>query len=112
MINAAEIYLIAETYEANDYGVLVPTTEERKIFARVTSVTSAEWFEGGRNGLNPEFRMLIFAPEYNGENTLKYNGQYYTIYRTYETTTGVMELYVEKRKGNADQVGPAPGDGE
>lgn len=100
MINPAEIYLVTETYVANDFGVLVPTSEERKIYARVTSVTSAEWFEGGRNGLNPEFRMLVFAPEYNGEEVLKYNGKYYTIYRTYQTDNGVMELYVEKRKGN------------
>lgn len=100
MITPAEIYLVAETYAANTYGVLVPTLEERKIYARVTSVTSAEWFEGGRNGLNPEFRMLVFAPEYNGEEILKYNGVYYTIYRTYQTANGIMELYVEKRKGN------------
>lgn len=112
MMTPAEIYLVTESYAPDDFGVLVPTSEERKIFARVTSVTSAEWFEGGRNGLNPEFRMLIFAPEYDGESILKYNGQYYTIYRTYNTGTGVLELYVEKRKGNADQVGPAPGDGE
>lgn len=119
MINVAEIYLIAETYTANDYGVLVPTTEERKIFARVTSVTSAEWFEGGRNGLNPEFRMLIFAPEYNEETVLRYKGNYYTIYRTYMTENGILELYVEKRKGNEipeepdeNPTEPAGDDGE
>lgn len=112
MIQAAEIYLVTETYTPNDFGVLVSTAQERKIFARVTSVTSAEWFEGGRNGLNPEFRMLVFAPEYNQEEILKYNGRYYTIYRTYTTPAGVTELYVEKRKGNADQVGPTPGDGQ
>lgn len=103
MIKPAEIYLVSETYVPDDYGVLVQTSEERRIFARVTSVTGAEWFEGGRNGLNPEFRMLIFAPEYNGEEVLKYNGKYYTIYRTYETSNGVLELYVEKRKGNEDR---------
>lgn len=100
MINAAEIYLVKETFCPDEYGVPVPTAEERRVFANVTSVTSAEWFEGGRNGLNPEFRMLIFAPEYQGENILKYNGAYYTIYRTYTAKNGVMELYVEKKKGN------------
>ena len=104
MIRPAEISLVTESYVPNQYGVLVPTKEERRVFANVTSVTGTEWFEGGRNGLNPEFRMLIFAPEYNGENILQYNGEYYTIYRTYETRTGIMELYVEKRKGNENPV--------
>ena len=104
MINPAEIYLVKETFIQDEYGVPVPIAEERQIFAYVTSVTSAEWFEGGRNGLNPEFRMLIFAPEYEGENILKYNGTYYTIYRTYTTNTDVMELYVEKKKGNEHQA--------
>ena len=76
MIRPAEIILVTESHIQNAYGVQVPITEERKIFARVTSVTSAEWFEGGRNGLNPEFRFLIFAPEYNGEQILKYNNTY------------------------------------
>lgn len=105
MNRPAEITLVTESYAQNEFGVWFPITEERRIFAKVTSVTSAEWFEGGRNGLNPEFRFLIFAPEYNGEQILKYNNTYYTIYRTYETTTGVMELYVEKRKGNEDPAG-------
>lgn len=112
MLTPAEISLVSETFTQNKYGVLVPTSEERKIFARVTSVTSAEWFEGGRNGLNPEFRMLVFAPEYNGEEILKYNGKYYTIYRTYTTPTGVTELYVEKRKGNENPTGATGGYGQ
>lgn len=103
MDRSKPIYLVSETYTKNQYGVLIPTVTKRKVFANVTSVTGSEWFEGGRNGLNPELRMRVFAPEYHGEETIQYNGKYYAIYRTYMTRNDTMELYVERKKGEAEQ---------
>lgn len=100
MDRSTPIYLISTVYSQNEYGVLVPNETERMVYANITSVTGAEWFEGGRNGLNPEFRMRMFAPDYEGEEVLKYDGTYYRIYRTYLARTDIIELYVEKRKGN------------
>lgn len=101
MDRSTVIYLVGETYEQNDYGVLIPTTTKTQVFADVTSVTSTEWFEGGRNGLNPEYRMRIFAPEYNGEKIIEYNDIQYTIYRTYKARNDILELYVQRKMGNA-----------
>lgn len=101
MDRSTVIYLVGETYEQNDYGVMIPTTTKTQVFADVTSVTSTEWFEGGRNGLNPEYRMRIFAPEYNGEKIIEYNGIQYTIYRTYTARNDILELYVQRKMGNA-----------
>ena len=103
MDRSSVIYLVSETYEKNQYGVLIPTVTKRKVFANVTSVTATEWFEGGRNGLNPELRMRVFAPEYHGEEVVQFNGKYYAIYRTYMARDDVMELYVQRKKDEAEQ---------
>lgn len=99
MDRSEPIYLISTTYAEDAFGVLQPTTKKRMVYANITSVTASEWFEGGRNGLNPELRMIMFAPDYEGEKTAEYKGVQYAIYRTYQARTDVLELYVEKRKG-------------
>lgn len=99
MDRSTPIYLVSETYTEDQYGVLQPSTEKRLVYANITSVSQSEWFEGGRNGLNPEYRMIMFAPDYQGEEIVEYNGVQYAIYRTYHARTDVLELYVEKRKG-------------
>lgn len=101
MDRSTVIYLVREEFVQNEYGVLVPQTSKRKVFANVTSVTSAEWFEGGRNGLNPEYRMRVFSPDYEGEKVIEYNGIQYTIYRTYIGRNDTLELYVQRKMGNA-----------
>ena len=99
MKRPAVIYLVSESYEMDMYGVQTSTTEMRKAYADVQSVSGREWFEGGRNGLNPEYKMRIFHSEYKGEQIVMYNYVYYTIYRTY-MDGDITELYVEKKKGN------------
>lgn len=99
MDRSTPIYLIGTTYTEDEYGVLQPTTTRRLAYANVTSVSASEWFEGGRNGLNPEWRFTMFAPDYHGEDVVEFNGARYAIYRTYQQRTDMVELYCEKRKG-------------
>lgn len=73
---------------------------QRAVYCQVDSVTRTEFFEGGRNGLNPEYRFTMFFAEYNGERTVIYNGVAYSVYRVYHARTDVLELYVERRAGN------------
>ena len=94
------ISLIAETVVESALHVPQAIQQtERDIFADVTSVTGSEWFEGGRNGIVPEYRMIVFKYDYQGEQLLRYNGTVYQIYRTYERRTDELELYCAKRKG-------------
>lgn len=99
MRQGTPIYLISEDYEQNDIGVMVPVITRTKIFARITSVSGQEWFEGGRNGLNPEFRAEIYPFEYHGEEILEKDGRMYSIYRTFQSSEKTLELYCQKRKG-------------
>lgn len=96
------IYLIAETYTPDTYHVLRPSQTLHKVYCQVDSVTLSEWSEGSRYGLNPEYRMRMFAPEYKGEQLLKYNGDVYQIYRTYRSRDDSIDLYVQRRQGNKE----------
>ncbi len=94
------ITLISETRRTDNLGIVRASDPvERDVFASVQSVTGSEWFEGGRNGLNPELRFVMFKYDYAGEQILRFRGTVYQIYRTYERRTDEIELYVEKRKG-------------
>lgn len=93
------IQLVREETYKDDYGVTRTRTKLSPAYARVDSVTASEFFDGGRNGLNPEFRMRMFAGDYHGEQIVEYRGKAYAVYRTYKAGTDVIELYVERKGG-------------
>ena len=95
------IYYITAEYTQDENHVMHATETRRKAYANVDSVTGAEWFNGGRNGLNPQYRFTVFYADYNGEKIVEYKGIQYAIYRTYQATTDTIELYTEYRKGTA-----------
>ncbi len=93
------ITLYADTVTYDDYGVAVKTRTSRDVYCKVDSVTRAEFFEAGRSGLNPEYRITMFFGDYEGETIVGYNGRNYSVYRTYQAKTDIIELYVERRAG-------------
>lgn len=101
MDRSSIITLIGYTKEQDENGVWRKTPTTRQAYAQVDSVTREEFYEGGRNGLNPEYRFTMFAYDYQGEDTVQYNGRTYGIYRTYLGREDTIELYAE-RKGGAN----------
>lgn len=83
----------------DEYGRWVATPTAKEVFCQVDSVTRAEFFDGGRNGLNPEFKFTMFFGDYNGESVVEYAGNTYSVYRTYLRRTDIIELYVERKGG-------------
>lgn len=100
MDRSSVIQLIGEEWTQDEYGINQKAETSRMVFANIQSVNRAEFFEGGRNGLNPEFVMTVFFGDYHGESILEYKGMRYTIYRTYRARNDNLELYVERRHGN------------
>lgn len=94
------IYLLKSVRTQNEYGVWVEEQESREVFCQVDSVTRAEFFEGGRSGLNPEFRMTMFAADYDDERDVIYNGKAYSVYRTFKGRNDEIELYVQRKGGS------------
>lgn len=94
------IYLIHEISEQDDIGQFVtPHEEKRQVFCDVRSITRAEWFEAGRNGMQPSLTFVMFAPDYQGEKIIEFEGRRYGIYRTYLGRNEQIELYAEEKGG-------------
>lgn len=94
------ITLISKTSQKDDYGRTVPTETTRDVFAQIDSVSRAEFFAAGQNGLNPEYRFTVFSGEYNGEREADYNGVRYSIYRTYQPSAYVRHDNTKTHEGS------------
>ena len=94
------ITLVATTQARNEYGVWTDAQTTKDVYCQVNSVTRAEFFEGGRNGLNPQFRFTTFFGDYEGERTVIYKNNQYSVYRTYQGRNDTIELYVERKGGS------------
>ena len=93
------ITLISSTQTQDANGVWRRTESKRDVFCQVDSVTRDEFYSGGRNGLNPEYRFTMFGPDYQGEKVIEYRGKRYGVYRTYFARTDMLEVYVERKGG-------------
>lgn len=100
MDRSVAIKLVTETWDSDDYGVSEKTETLTKVYANVRSATRAEFYDGGQNGLSPEYVFTIFFGDYSGQQIVEYNGNRYTVYRTYQTKNDTLELYTERREGN------------
>ena len=80
-------------------GVQRQSVTETEVFCQVDSVTQTEFFEGGRNGLNPDYRMTVFVGDYDGQEEVEYKTRLYSVYRTYLGRNDTLELYVERKGG-------------
>lgn len=93
------ISLVKEVKTKDNLGVYHSESVRRDVFCNVSSISAKEFFEGGRTGLNPAYRMTVFFGDYEGEEILEYKGNTYSIYRTFQKGTDTLELYVERKGG-------------
>lgn len=99
MDRSCVISLISIVRTQDEYGVWRDTESSRQVFAQADSVTRSEFFDAGRAGLNPEYRFTMFYADYQGEETVEYNGKRYGIYRVYQRRDDNVELYAERKGG-------------
>ena len=93
-----EITLIAEKITVDSLGMSSKTYTRTDVLCEVNSITRQEFFEAGRNGLNPEFEFTVFSGDYHGERIVEFKGDQFGIYRTYKSGD-YMELYAERKGG-------------
>lgn len=99
------IDLIAIVLEKDEINQ--PVEKQRvtsSVFAQISSVTQTEFFSGGRIGLQPSLKVVIYDFEYKDEPIVKWNGKLYSVYRTfYVNGADRVELYLEERGGTKDE---------
>ena len=92
--------LIAETYAQDDIGQQIATETATNVWAHLRSVSRAEWFAAGRDGMQPELVAETPIVNYNGERIAVWRGKRYNVYRTYFADgSDTIELYLEERVG-------------
>lgn len=96
---SCSIDLISKVYTFDDIGNGVATNVSKTLFANIRSVYGTEFANAGQNGIKPAFIFTIWDYEYDGQEELKYNETYYSIYRNYMRRDGRIELYTEMKVG-------------
>lgn len=94
---AIELITVTRTKDQN--GIDQKTEKSKTVYGYVDSVSAAEFFEGGRNGLNPEIRVTMTVLDYSGQTILERGGERFGVYRTYRPNNGTVELYAERKGG-------------
>lgn len=94
------LILISTTKTQNAYGVWEETESEHQVFCEISSITRQEFYQAGRNGINPEFVATVFDGDYSGERVCAWRGNRYAIYRVYRASgKDYVELYAQREGG-------------
>lgn len=93
------IKLVFPVMEPDLYGIDQVVSEEKtEVFGEIRSISAAEFFNAGRNGLRPEFRVDVFFADYDGQEIVELeNGRQYEVYRKYYRDDDMVELYCQER---------------
>lgn len=98
-MNIKAYYLIEETGSVKDvdeYGEVIKTTKERKVYPNVSSTRQSEFYQAQANGLNLEKTVSIREFEYKQEKKIRENDTIYEIVRTFSTGDGNIELVLKR----------------
>lgn len=68
-----------------------PTKKE--VFCRVGSIYEKEFYDAYQAGIKSQFKVVIFAYDYDNEKIVELEGNVYSIYRRYYTGDNI-ELYL------------------
>ena len=99
--------LIAFSPDAHEVGT-DPVTTRRKVKVQELSLTQAEVYQSGGEGLQPEAKLLIpYDRDYHGERELEYRGERWRVLRSdpYKDYNGVI-LLIRRKKGNSSTWAP------
>ena len=101
MDRIADVTLISTQYTTDSIGQRIETDEAtRTLICTIHSITRQEWQSAAQQGLQPEYMVkLASSDDYEDELLAALNGVRYSIYRTYMTDDGGIELYLRKDIG-------------
>ena len=94
--------LIAFNPDAHEVGTAVTETM-RTVKCQELSLTQADIYQSGGEGLQPEAKLLIpYDRDYHGERELVYRGERWKVMRSdpYKDWNGVI-LLIQRLKGNS-----------
>lgn len=93
--------LITQHFSKDNIGQFVASESRADIYVSEDSITRQEWYQAGRQGLNPDIMLITPRVNYDGQLIVEYRGVRYSVYRTY-TNGEDIELYLTKKGGTDD----------
>ncbi len=99
MDKSSLLTLIAVKLKPDGLGQPVSKESKREVYCNLSSISCDEWYKAGQAGMNPQYRVTMFAHDYDGENTVELDGKRYAVYRTYMNRKDTIELYLERKAG-------------
>ena len=73
--------------------------ETTDVFAQIESISQKEFFAGAETGLKPEYKVSVWADDYDGQPIVVIRGKRYPVYRTYMRQDQKIELYLSDKAG-------------
>ena len=99
-MDRSNVFQLIQTETTSDFiGQRIQVETTTTHYCSVDSITSAEFFRAGQTGIRPEFKLTMFAGDYNGEKIAVLDARRYAIYRTYYSSNDTVELYLEAKAG-------------
>lgn len=93
------ITLIGETLTKNSYGALVSIRSSREVLCQCRSVGRADFYSGQQAGHSLSYVFVTNPVNYNGELEVEYEGERYSIVRTYQSDADTLEIYAGFKVG-------------
>lgn len=96
-------FLISYVSKQDESGFEADKPKEirRKVWCKVESASGREFARMGQNNIRPQRRVTLWAYEYDEQDTLELDGKKYGVYRTFQPNPEEIELYLERKAGDA-----------
>lgn len=95
-MNIKAYYLIQEKEEVDEYGEIIRTPTERKVYPSVSSTRQTEYYQAQANGKKLEKTVTIREFEFKGERKIREDSTVFEIERTYCIGDGNIELILKR----------------
>lgn len=94
-----KIKLIAQAYDKNTLGEMVPTETASTVWADIQSASGTAWSEAGVLGIKADLTAYMPVVNYGGQKVADIDGVRYAVYRTYRTDADEVQLYLQEEVG-------------
>lgn len=91
-----ELILLSSGYTEDDLGNQIPVNNRKSILCKVDSVGRSEFYSAASTSLRPEVVFTIHNYEYGNERKIEFEGQQYSVIRTYAIGFEELELTCER----------------
>jgi len=99
------IYLLNETITEDEIGNTISSSNtSTKCYAKKQSVRTNEFYNATMTGLTPSCEFVVKRLNYNGESTLRWNNELYSVIRTIDPKNKFDIVLVCSRKIGVKEV--------